>query len=203
MRYGYLGVEVPPPFARAASGETVIPGALIRSVRPDDGPAAKANLQPGDVIVEFAGVPIENADQLVRVVGMTPVGALAEVRYVRGRTPHETVVTLAERPLPRQPFKAVADSGIGRMGWKGAELAEMSDATLRLYRLTRSEAGIMVTGASRGGKAEKAGLKPRDIILRCNGTRVRNLADFAKVLDQNPPRFKLDLLGGRTVRLPR
>jgi S1-C subfamily serine protease len=61
----------------------------------------------------------------------------------------------------------------------------------------------MVTGTSRGGKTEKAGLKPRDIILRCNGTRVRSLADFAKVLDQNPPRFKLDLLGGRTVRLPR
>ena len=203
VRYGYLGVEVLPPSAGPAGRDSATRGALIQNIVADDGPAARANLQPKDVIVEFAGTPIEDADHLIRVVSMTPVGAQAKVRYVRDGTPRETVVTLAERPPPSRPFQAVAESGIRTLHWKGAELAEMTDATLGLYRLTRSEAGIMVMQISRGSKAEKAGLKPRDVILRCNGARIRNLAGFAKALDRNPPRFKLDLLGGKTVRLPR
>ncbi len=205
VRYGYLGVEVDtaPASAAAPGGEGAPRGALISRINETEGPAAQANLRPNDVITEFAGVSIESGDQLVRVVGMTPVGAQAKVRFVRGGALRETVVTLAERPLPRRPFQPVADSGIDTMRWKGALLSEMNDATLRLRRLTRSESGIVVMKVDQDSAARKGGLKPQDIILRCNGIRVRNLADFAEVRARNPRHFKLDLLGGKTVRLPR
>ncbi len=205
VRYGYLGVEVSnvPPSVPPAGGAAATRGALIRSLSEEDGPAAQANLRTDDVIVEFAGMPIDNADQLVRVVGMTPVNAQAKVRYVREGTPGETVVTLAERPAPRQPVQTAADAGLRTLHWEGALLAEMNDATLELHHVTRSEAGLVVTKVEADSPAQKAGLKARDIILRCNGTRVRDLGDFAAVQASNPPRIKLDLLGGKSVRLTR
>lgn len=201
--YGYLGVEVPPASARPADGKPPIRGALIWGIKPDDGPAAKANLRADDIIVEFADTPIESSDQLVRVVGMTPVGAQVKVRYIRDGVPGETVVTLAERPSPSEQFRPVADSGVRTLRWKGTLLAEMNDATLRLHSLTRPEAGIVVTKVDRGSAARKGGLRPDDIILRCNGTRVRSLVDFAKVQARNPRNIKLDLLSGKTLRLRR
>ncbi|MFH0983191.1 MAG: trypsin-like peptidase domain-containing protein [Planctomycetota bacterium] len=204
VRYGYLGVEVSnvPPSATRSHGETNRQGALIRTISEEEGPAAKANLQPNDIIVEFAGVAIENADQLVRLVGMTPVGAQVQVRFIHDGAGGETVVTLAERPLPSQPFQALAEADIRTLRWRGALLAEMNEATLRLHRLNRADAGIVVTKVEPDSGAYKAGLKPQDIILRCNGTRVRSLADFAEVQARNPQRIRLDLLGGKSVRLP-
>ncbi|MCP4589561.1 MAG: PDZ domain-containing protein [bacterium] len=202
VRYGYLGVELPPIDARS-SGDQPIHGAVIRGITSDDGPAARAGLQPRDVIVEFAGVAIEDADHLVRVVSMTPVGAQAKVRFVRHGTPREAVVTLAERPLPRQTFQALDDSDLETTRWKGAELAEMTDATLRLHDLSRIQAGLVVIRVDEDSRAHQAGLRPRDIVLRCNGSRVRTLADLARILEGAPHGFKLDLFSGKTIRLPR
>lgn len=100
VRYGFLGVSVddvePPPSRRVAETRRNR-GARITSVSPPDGPAGSAGLRPDDVVVEFNGVPIDGKDQLVRVVGFTPVGTEAVVKYLRRQVERRTTVKVGDR----------------------------------------------------------------------------------------------------------
>jgi len=100
MRYGFLGVSVddvePPPSRRVAETRRNR-GARITSISPGDGPAAAAGLRPDDVVIEFNGVPIDGKDHLVRVVGFTPVGTEAVVKYLRRQVERRTTVKVGDR----------------------------------------------------------------------------------------------------------
>ena len=72
-------------------------GAELHTISFDDGPAALAGLKAGDVVTEFDGVPVENSDHLVRLVGFTPVGAQVPVVYLRGGVKRKTVITVGDR----------------------------------------------------------------------------------------------------------
>lgn len=99
MRYGFLGVgvdEVPPPQSRRMADVGPTRGARITQVDAD-GPAARAGLRPGDVIVEFNGTPIEDRDHLIRVVGFTPVGTQAKLTFLRKQVRREVPITVADR----------------------------------------------------------------------------------------------------------
>jgi len=79
------GAEIMP--ARRGS-QTVAPG----------GPAALAGLQPGDVIVRFAGQPVNDADTLMDVLRSAAPGARVGVTFVRGGEPHTAVIRLGSAP---------------------------------------------------------------------------------------------------------
>ena len=74
------------------------PGAQITSdgvgITPG-GPAEKAGLKAGDVIIEFAGTEIENSDQLIVVIRSKNVGDKVKLKYVRNNLTKEVTVTLA------------------------------------------------------------------------------------------------------------
>ncbi|WP_436717278.1 S1C family serine protease [Roseiconus lacunae] len=75
-RRGYLGVVLDPDFGPNDLGsmDQIPSGALVKTVHRGS-PAAKANLQRGDIIVRFNGAQVENDDHLVAQVGMTPIGS--------------------------------------------------------------------------------------------------------------------------------
>ncbi len=100
VRYGFLGIEVndvEAPRSRRVADMSRARGARIIRISPPNGPAAKANLQPDDIVVEFDGVPIESSDHLVRVVQFTPVGTEVEVKYLRRHVKRTTRVALGDR----------------------------------------------------------------------------------------------------------
>jgi serine protease Do len=101
VRYGYLGVGVDdveaPTSARVADMRRVR-GARITKVEPSNGPAALAGLSPDDVVIEFNGTPIENRDHLIRVVGFTPVGTEATVKYLRKHVERKATLKVVDRP---------------------------------------------------------------------------------------------------------
>jgi|CXWL01.1.fsa_nt_gi serine protease Do len=100
VRYGYLGVgvdDVDPPTSTRVADLRRARGARITRVEPSDGPAALAGLNPDDVVIEFNGTPIENRDHLIRVVGFTPVGTEATVKYLRKRVERKTTLTVGDR----------------------------------------------------------------------------------------------------------
>jgi serine protease Do len=98
LRRGYLGVVLDPEFSAAdmaSRGFRHKTGALVKVVRPGS-PAASANLQRGDIIVEFNGKPIENDDHLVARVGLTPTGDTVGMIIYRDGKRYRTNVVLSD-----------------------------------------------------------------------------------------------------------
>jgi len=98
LRRGYLGVTLEPDFSAAdlaRAGYVGSGGALVKSVRPGS-PAELANLQRGDIIVEFGGNTIENDDHLVARVGLTPIGSKVPLIIYRDGKRYRTEVVLTD-----------------------------------------------------------------------------------------------------------
>ncbi|HUU84009.1 MAG TPA: trypsin-like peptidase domain-containing protein [Phycisphaerae bacterium] len=188
VRYGFLGVQIdnPDAAARRAAGLTARAGALVRSVSPANGPAARAGLQRGDVIIEFDGVAITDTDHLVRTIGATPVGTPATIVYKRNGQRGTTTATLAVREV--SPVLAGGDQSTGdeprTSRWRGAWLAEPTDAVLAEFGLTRDQAGLVVVAVDADSDAETAGIEPQQIILKFNRRRVRTIEEFLAADDR-------------------
>jgi S1-C subfamily serine protease len=99
---GYLGVEpqdITPELAQAFKLDDTH-GFIITSMGPS-GPAAKAGLQPGDVVVSIDGEPVENSrDALNRIAGKAP-GTVVTLKVIRHGKSFSVKVTVAERPVQR------------------------------------------------------------------------------------------------------
>ena len=72
-------------------------GAELSEIKLGDGPAARAGLRAGDIVVEYDGHAVEDSDHLVRLVGFTPVGTTVEIVYLRDTVKRTTSVTVADR----------------------------------------------------------------------------------------------------------
>ena len=96
---GWLGVALADVTQQSAEklGLKEARGALVRDVL-DDGPAQKAGIQPGDVIVQWNDEPIGNVTDLLMAVAGTKIGSEAKVKLVRGGRPMELTVTVGQRP---------------------------------------------------------------------------------------------------------
>ena len=201
IKYGYLGVVVEPLPRSAgwAAGVEQGRGALVSRLSPADGPAARAHLQRGDIIVEFEGVPIESTDHLVRVVGATPVGTKAEVVYLRDGRRVTTTVSLAAREVapvavgdPRQRPQTCY--------WRGALLAEATAALLSEFGLRHDEFGLVVVDVEPDTDADRAGLRSEHVILKFDDKPVHSIEEFLAADRRAGDRVRLEVSasGGRT-----
>lgn len=200
VRYGYLGVRVED---LRENRRFPLDGRSVRGARIGEilnGPAARAELQTNDIIVEFDGVPIEGSDHLVRLVGDTPVGTAVTARYLRDGEPRQTTVVLDERDLEAVAASREPDeTGVPTLVWRGALLAEMPEAVLREIGLTARDAGLMVIGVRPGSEAAERGLHEDQIIVAVNGERVRSLREFREVRSRQQNRLHLQLHNGREI----
>ena len=95
---GYLGVvpqDVTPALAKALQ----LPqgsGVVIGDVTPD-GPAAKAGVERGDVILEVNGMKVEDANQLRMKISMTPPGSSVDLKTLRNGSEKTLAVKLGEQ----------------------------------------------------------------------------------------------------------
>jgi serine protease Do len=84
-------------------------GAMVNSVE-KDGPAAKAGLEPGDVILRFDGRAIERSSDLPRIVGGTKPGTNSTVSVFRKGTQRDLKVQVAEMPQDRPRSARAAET---------------------------------------------------------------------------------------------
>src|SRR5215204_998710 len=207
VKRGYLGItleSVHDEFAKVY-GLSEAKGAIITSVTPTENgqatPAAKAGLQPSDIIVEFENAPVLNAQDLIQRVASTPVGqqvSLGFLRDVSGKLDKKTVsVTLSERPSLRTPelvgpTKATPKTADprGNALHLGITLAELTPQLLADRHLTGVQ-GLFVKEIDPNGliaelrvpPAGNPALQEGDVINRINRMPVTSLADFQRVLN--------------------
>jgi serine protease Do len=151
-------------------------GALVADVV-KGGPAEKAGIKRGDVIVSFDGKEIREMRQLPRIVGATRVGKTVEVEVIRGgskKTFEVKIGELKEREEPEEP--RVSKPNLGMI------VEELTPQLARNLGLSR-KSGLVVVRVEPGSPAEEADLRPRDIILEIDQVPVKNMGDFQKKME--------------------
>lgn len=211
VKRGYLGItleSVHDEFAKVY-GLPEAKGAIVTSVTPVENgqatPAAKANLQPNDIIVEFEGAQIVNAQDLIQRVASTAVGqstTLVFFRDIDGKLEKKTVsVVLSERPSAtvqnsvESPKSTPKDpTPKGNSLHLGITLAELTPQLVTEKRLTGVH-GLFVKDIDPNGLVAEVRVPPAntpalnegDVINRINKTPVNTLADFQRVLNGLKP----------------
>jgi serine protease Do len=202
VRYGYLGVKVgaPTETQRRQAGAPGTGGAYITEIIEPAGAAARAGLRPADLVVEFDGVPIANSDQLVRLVGETPVATEVELAYYRAGKRHQAKVRLAERPLSTASLDPRPASRPPTQRWRHTLLGEPTDFLLSAHGLTRADAGLVVVDIVQSGREYKAGLRTGAVIMKYNDRRVRTIEEFLQIDRTVKRAVRLTLDDGTVVR---
>lgn len=167
-------------------------GALVGSVEPG-GPAEKAGIEAGDIILKYNGRDIEKASDLPRMVGDTKPGTRVPLQVWRKGQTREVPITVTE--LEPDGAKTAARKGERRGNGNeeqqqatkpnalGLIVNDLSEARLRELKV---KSGVEVDTAD--GPAARAGIRPGDIILRIGDTDItgaRQFNELVKSLDKS------------------
>ncbi|MBV9508218.1 MAG: PDZ domain-containing protein [Acidobacteriia bacterium] len=190
----YLGigvVEITPDRAKALNLKDVR-GAEVAHLD-DNGPASKAGIKEGDVVLEYNGAPVDGVEQLVRMVRETPVGRQVKLTLWRNGGAQTLTVAVGERqaaviqtpggPVRIPEIPAIPPIDIPRfslslqsplLGIEGESLGQ--ERQFAEYFGVKD--GVLVKQVLENTPAEKAGLKAGDVITRVEGNNVSSTRDI-------------------------
>ncbi len=164
-------------------------GAIVATVA-SSGPAAKAGVEPGDVIVQYNGRPIQNNDELVKMVVGTKPGTRVPVKVLRNREEKTLNVTVEELDLNaeqnggrRQPSRDNEPPEEHGASGFGLTLEPVTPAMARRLQLPSGQTGAVITDVDPDGPASGV-LRPGDVILSVNRTQVASANDAARELQK-------------------
>ena len=189
VKRGMLGVqggEITSELAEALGYESS-KGAFVSQVVADSA-ADKAGLEAGDVIVSINGKSITSFSELRAKVATLGAGKTIELGVIRDGKEKTFEVTLGEMQNAKAPAEKLHE------GLSGAQLSNTnaSDAVQ----------GVKVTAVEKGSSADAYKLEEGDIIIGVNRKRVKNLAQFRKIVEKQPGVLALNIQrGDRTLYL--
>jgi serine protease Do len=179
---GYLGIiiqEVTPDLAKAFSLPNTN-GALIGDVKPD-GPAAKAGLKKGDIIVKLNGQPVEDYHTLRLQIASTPPGQTVQLGIERGSAMQTVSVTLAQ--LPETTEKADAESSEETpSSLAGVQVQALTSDIAQQLNLPSDTHGVVVTDVDQSSAAAEAGLQRGDVIQEVNRQPVESVDQYNRAV---------------------
>ncbi len=162
-------------------------GVIVQQVRPQDGPADRAGLQPGDVIVGLKGRKIGEPADLYPLLSETAPGETVEVEYLRDGKKRTARLTVGDRSevFAEEPV-AQSAPGQGSDSRKlGLRVQDLSPQWKR--HLGAGAEGVLVLQVEPGSVADDAGLRSGDVLLELNRTAVSGPARLAKLAGQLQP----------------
>lgn len=188
---GWLGVQIQDVTRQLAEsfGMDRPHGALVAKVVPG-GPAEKAGLQVGDIIVEFDGHVIETSGELPPIVGMTPVDEKATLKIIRQGDKEDLIAKIGLLPAQSLPLapSSMPEITVNRLGLGVTDLTEEQREQLQVEKY-----GVLVQKVSKG-IALDAGIQPGDVILRVQNAPVKDVADFNKIVAKLPVEKSIAML---------
>ncbi|MCA1584361.1 MAG: Do family serine endopeptidase [Acidobacteria bacterium] len=187
---GVIGVTVRdvPSDAIAEFGLKERRGALITSVG-SNGPAARAGIQPGDVIVEFNGKPVRRRDELVNMVVATKPGNAVPIKVIRDKEERTLTLTVDELNLDAEASRRTRtdnSDGSEETSGFGITLSALTSDMARRLRVPPDIEGVLVTEVEQGSPAFREGIARGDIILQVNRKPVTSPQEAIRTLDAVP-----------------
>ncbi|HNQ87633.1 MAG TPA: DegQ family serine endoprotease [Verrucomicrobiota bacterium] len=190
---GYLGVliqDVTPAIAKAFKLEDRH-GALVGDVTPG-GPADKAGLQSGDVILKYNDKAVTDSRHLKLAVAQTKPGSKVPVEIVREGDPITRHVTVKELPGTPALAKTSTASERDEGTLNGVTVGDLDPQTRRALEAPPTLRGAVITDVTQDSAAAEAGLRPGDVILEINRIAVQNADDAVRLTES--PKDKTTLL---------
>jgi serine protease Do len=181
---GYLGVEAQPvsEAMSKALGLNTEGGALVASVQPNT-PAAKAGVQPGDVIRTVNGQPIKDPSALAMTIAGLKPGDEAKLGVVRDGKQESVEARVAELPSEEQVAQQQGQSGQQQHeGRVGLALGPVSPDLAGQLELPDNTQGAVVTQVKPGSPAEQAGIQPGDVIVGVGTHAVHNPREATRAI---------------------
>nr|WP_229506911.1 Do family serine endopeptidase [Pseudoduganella rivuli] len=178
VRIGELGKEV-----AEALGLKNTQGAEVTLVEPG-GPADKAGIKAGDIIIKFNGAAVNRSSDLPRMIGSAPLDSKATVTVWRKGQQLDLPVTVleldgektAKAGAAEKPQPEVANA----LGFKVSDLSAAQKKELSL------DAGVVVVAAE--GAAARAGLQAGDVLLQLNNIEIRDAKQFNAAVAKLDPK---------------
>ena len=203
---GVIGVSVSPVPADALEefGLRERKGALVGTVTRGK-PAAKAGIEPGDIILEFNGKTVKNRDELVATVVATKPGTTVPIKVLRDKKEQTLSITVDELDLEDESNRvteqrtSIEPDDQDTQGF-GITLSVLTADTARRLRAPSDVQGVLVSDIEQGSPAFRAGIARGDIITRVNRQPVRTPQEASRALNAVPSggtAFLLVLRGGQ------
>jgi serine protease Do len=186
-----VGIEPVSKDVAEALGLAKPQGALVNSVE-KDGPAAKAGVEAGDIILRFDGKPIERVSDLPRTVAGTKPGATVPITVFRKGGSRDLRVTVAEMPAETTQARATPEAPKPAPQKANALGLAVSDLPAERAKELAVKGGVVVDAVE--GAAARSGVRAGDVILAINNTDVANSRQFNEIVARLDPKKNAALL---------
>ncbi len=203
---GWIGVRIQDVTDEVATGLGIgdLKGAFIAGMT-DDGPAAKAGIKEGDVVIDFGGLPVKTMRDLPRLVADTAPGDSVDMTVVRdgkhvtlkievGLLQDEKVAEASASGSESQPDSNAPPAADAAQMF-GLSLGAITDEARKTFSIDGSVEGVLVTGVEPGSEADDKSVKPGEVIVQVSQTDVAKPEEVVAKIES------LKAEGRRTVML--
>jgi serine protease Do len=170
-------------------------GVVIRQVYPD-GPAARAGIKPGDVILSVNGKPVGDAEGLRFRLATQHIGKQASLQVLSHGKEHDANIDLIAPPATPAADEQLLQ---GREPLAGALVANLSPALSDKLSVS-NWSGVVVTKVKRGSYADQFGLRPGDIIVKLNDHEIEDTHGLQALLGQTVNDWAITVNRGGQVK---
>ena len=189
IAYGWIGVSIQNLDERLAKyfGLPTTDGVLVVKVL-SQGPAEKAGIQDGDIILAADGKKITNMNTLLKHVGNAAVGKPVTLTIFRDNKKIEIDITIQQRPSFDEQGEKILEDEAGETDisdsqqlkeWRGIEVKDITPILAQQLRLPQTE-GVIIANLKPESPAESGGLQQGDIIIEVNKRPIKGTNDFLK-----------------------
>jgi serine protease Do len=164
-----------------------VAGVVVQSVS-ENGPAAKAGLREGDVIVAVGGVPARQSGQLQELIAEHNPGDRVAVSIFRDKREMTVEAALGEMPMPASAA-AKPSTSAGRTASEsrlGLTVAPFTPEVARGFGFDEGVSGLVVTSVDPLGPSGRKGITPGLRLLEANGHHVSTVAELSAALEHVP-----------------
>jgi Do/DeqQ family serine protease len=166
-------------------------GALVASVTPA-GPAARAGLKTGDVIVAIDGQMVDDQNAFDYRFTTKPLGRSAQLGLLRGGK--ETRLSIALEAAPDTPRDEIVIKA--RSPFTGIKVANLSPALAEELRLDASADGVVIVDITDGSLAQGFGFQRGDRIVSVNNERIARTRDLDRIANQQHRLWRITIERG-------
>jgi len=159
------------------------PMGVVISESTKGGPAEKAGLKRGDVVLEFNGKKVSDTVSLRNMVVETKPGSRAVITIVREGKQKQVTVELGELPVEEVARAETREKAVSEIGIEVQTLTPSLASKLGY----EGEEGVVVTSVKGGSPAQTAGIAEGDLVTEVNKEKVKTVSEYETALAKSKP----------------